>query len=76
LLFRPALGAQFVGNLRELNKKARNPTAHGKTSEIDQDDVAGWMVDVAVLFEWARVAVPIWTDKEAARSDATKQPET
>lgn len=61
LLFEPQLGAQLIGHLRELAKTARNPGAHGQATQLNRDEVAMWMVDVAVLYEWARVAKPIGT---------------
>jgi hypothetical protein len=66
LLFEPSLGPQLIGHLRELSKDGRNPSAHGKNpgssgnaSLLEHEKVATWMVDVATLYEWARVATPI-----------------
>jgi len=70
LLFRPRLGGQLVGHLRRLSKQARNPSAHGRAAELVRSEVAMWMVDVAVLYEWSRVAVPDLGNTEEIQSDA------
>ncbi|HET7540700.1 MAG TPA: hypothetical protein VFK05_12535 [Polyangiaceae bacterium] len=52
MLLSPALGADLVGALKALAKEGRNPTAHGGSAVLTHDQVARWMVDVAILYEW------------------------
>ena len=56
LLLNPQPGPKLIGKLKELVNLARNPTAHGRAVDVGPDDVAMWMVDVAVLYEWTRLA--------------------
>ena len=56
LLLRPAPGPKLVGNLNALAKEARNPAAHGRAVAVERNQVAEWMVDVAVVYEWTRLA--------------------
>jgi hypothetical protein len=56
LLLDPQPGAQLVGALRELARIGRNAAAHGHATDLIREQVAGWMVDVAALYEWAQQA--------------------
>jgi hypothetical protein len=58
LHFNPQFGPKLMENLKQLSKTGRNPAAHGvQTTEISREDVAMWMVDAAVVYEWSRYAV-------------------
>lgn len=79
LLLVPQIGAQMIGYLRKLASKARNPSAHGRPTDLDESQVAMWMVDVAVLYEWSRVARPIVNATKGSASppsttDAVEKP--
>jgi hypothetical protein len=57
LHFNPQFGPKLVDNLKQLAKMGRNPAAHGvQATEISREDVAMWMVDAAVVYEWSRHA--------------------
>jgi hypothetical protein len=56
MLYEPALGSQFVTHLKDLAREGRNPFAHGMTTSVTGEQVAGWMADVAALFEWCTIA--------------------
>jgi hypothetical protein len=59
LLFAPRLGAKLGGHLNALAKVGRNVAAHGKSVQVSREDVAGWMVDVAAVYEWAQHATAV-----------------
>jgi hypothetical protein len=56
LLLDPQPGPKLVGSLRDLANVGRNVTAHGGKANVTCEDVAGWMVDAAAVYEWARHA--------------------
>jgi hypothetical protein len=58
LLFDPTFGPKLQGALVELAKFGRNVAAHGKQTSVSKEQVAGWMVDTAAVFEWSRFAKP------------------
>ncbi len=59
LVFEPRLGPQIVGKVKELASKGRNPGAHGRAAVLPPIEVAGWMVDVAAIYEWSKLAKPL-----------------
>lgn len=50
----PRLSKKLKYRLQELARVARNPTAHGSVPSLSEQEVRRWMVDVAVVYEWAR----------------------
>ena len=50
----PKLSEKLKFRLEELARVARNPTAHGSVPTLSEQEVRRWMVDVAVVYEWAR----------------------
>jgi hypothetical protein len=66
LVLDPSPGAQLVGHLRELATAGRNRAAHGLDADVTREQVAGWMVDVAAVYEWSRFA----TSRSSAAASA------
>jgi hypothetical protein len=60
LLLNPAPGPKLVGALQALCKRARNPAAHGRALAVTREEVSEWMVDVAVLYEWSKLADSVY----------------
>jgi hypothetical protein len=60
MLLDPPLGEQMVGKLKELASKGRNPSAHGSGGGGTREQVASWMVDAALVFEWSRHSTAVW----------------
>jgi hypothetical protein len=56
LLLDPQPGPQLVGELRKLAAQGRNAAAHGRKAEVTREEVAGWMLNVAAIYEWSRHA--------------------
>jgi hypothetical protein len=56
LLLDPQPGPKLVGSLKELAQVGRNLAAHGQTADLNREQVAGWMVDVAAVYEWVQRA--------------------
>jgi hypothetical protein len=63
MMLDPKIGEQMTGNLKELASKGRNPSAHGSGESVTLQQVASWMVDAAVMFEWSRYATEVWSPK-------------
>lgn len=54
MLIEPKMGSQLVGNLKRLAKEGRNPAAHGGANPtVTHDEVAHWLVDAALVYEWS-----------------------
>jgi hypothetical protein len=56
MLLNPPPGRKLVEALNDLTRSARNPAAHGRPVELTKEQVADWMVDVAVIHEWTKHA--------------------
>lgn len=55
LLLCPPIGPLLAGNLKELANEGRNPAAHGRSVEVNLQQVVRWMVDAATVYEWMRI---------------------
>jgi hypothetical protein len=59
MVLEPAPGPKLVGELNALTKSARNPAAHGQPIAVTREQVSEWMVDVAVVYEWTKLATSV-----------------
>jgi hypothetical protein len=68
MLLEPAPGPKLVGAVSALSKSARNPAAHGQSISVSREQVCEWMVDVAVVYEWTKLAASVYPTTGTADS--------
>lgn len=73
LVVNPPLGGALLGDLAELFSDARNPAAHGNTTDLTRDQITRWMVAAAVVYEWARLGTSVYPDSSPS-SQTSEEP--